>query len=115
MAQKDFNLIQNYLDLPSADKAGKLFTVHWRADSYLAHEAASHALVVVAAFHHLALHEVGHPLLAQTQCVASLRTVHVVTCRSSSKITNSPISEWTPSSSPSLLQRISPAGEPGLG
>ena len=56
-------------------------TVHWPADAYLPHEAASHALVVVAALRHLALHEVGHPLLAKTQGVGCLRTVHVVTCR----------------------------------
>ena len=55
--------------------------MHWPADAYFPHEAAPHALVVVAPFHHLTPHEVDHPLLAQTQGIGSLRPVHVVTYR----------------------------------
>ena len=74
-----------YLTL--AGQASELFlTVHWPADAYLPHEAAPHALVVVAPFHHLAPHEVDHPLLAQTEGVGSLRAVHVVTCRFSPEL-----------------------------
>ena len=70
-----------------------VLTVHWPADAHLAHEAAPYAFVVMTAFHHLASHEVDHPLLTPAQGVDRLRAVHVVTC---SNVQGDPSRWWKP-------------------